>query len=123
MLDIAHSVQHGLVWLHARPRVRADDLAPKEAVVARLIVQGNTYKEIAQALHRAPATVRSQIRSSIKSWRLRTRRKSSMRCGWHPDVPTPLESLSHVAAKRADRVVRGRKDWWDQASTPDRRLA
>lgn len=62
MLDIAHSVQHGLVWLHARPRVRADDLASKEAVVARLIVQGNTYKEIAQALHRAPATVRSQIR-------------------------------------------------------------
>ena len=53
MLDIAHSVQHGLVWLHARPRVRADDLASKEAVVARLIAKGKPTRRLAGSSPRA----------------------------------------------------------------------
>jgi len=55
--------QHGLLWLRARPRCAADGLSPREAVVAKLVAQGFTHKEIAAQLQRAPATVRNQIRT------------------------------------------------------------
>lgn len=55
--------QHGLLFLHARPRCPADDLTPREMAVARCVAQGMAYKEIARQLGRAPATVRNQIQS------------------------------------------------------------
>jgi len=54
---------HGLLFLAARPRCRADGLAPRELAVAHLLAHGATYKEIARTLERSPATVRNQIRS------------------------------------------------------------
>lgn len=55
--------EHGLLWLRCRPRCAADELAPKEFVVAQMTAKGLTHKEIAKALERAPTTVRNQIRS------------------------------------------------------------
>jgi DNA-binding CsgD family transcriptional regulator len=60
---LSGQVEHGLLWLRARPRCAADVLATKEATVARLVAQGKSHKEIAQMLQRAPTTVRSQIRT------------------------------------------------------------
>ena len=62
-LVISLRAEHGLLWLRCRPRCAADDLAPKEFVVAQMTAKGLTHKEIARALERAPTTVRNQIRS------------------------------------------------------------
>ncbi|QIL70350.1 response regulator transcription factor [Diaphorobacter sp. HDW4B] len=60
---ISLRAEHGLLWLRCRPRCAADDLAPREFVVAQMTAKGLTHKEIARALERAPTTVRNQIRS------------------------------------------------------------
>ena len=62
-LVISLRAEHGLLWLRCRPRCAADDLAPKEFVVAQMTAKGLTHKEIAQVLERAATTVRSQMRS------------------------------------------------------------
>lgn len=62
-LVIAHRVEHGLLFLTSRARCRADDLTPREHTIARLVAKGSTYKEIAKALERSPATVRNQIQT------------------------------------------------------------
>ncbi len=56
-------VEHGLLFLKARPRCRADLLSPREHTVAHRIAKGESHKEIARALGRSPATVRNQIQS------------------------------------------------------------
>ncbi len=60
---VTRRLEHGLLFLRARPRVAADDLTPRERVVAELAAGGHTHKEIARRVGRAPATVRNQIRS------------------------------------------------------------
>jgi DNA-binding NarL/FixJ family response regulator len=55
--------EHGLLFLKARPRCRADGLTPREHQIARRIASGESHKEIAQALGRSPATVRNQIQT------------------------------------------------------------
>lgn len=56
-----HRLEQGLLFLGARPRCAADDLSPRELVIARLVAKGHTHKEIARLLERAPATIRNQI--------------------------------------------------------------
>lgn len=58
-----HVPQHGLLFLGARERTRADTLSPREHVVARMVAQGRTHKEIARVLDRSPATIRNQIQA------------------------------------------------------------
>jgi DNA-binding CsgD family transcriptional regulator len=53
--------EHGLLFLRARPRCKADALTQRERTIARFIAQGLSYKEIALELNRSPATVRNQI--------------------------------------------------------------
>lgn len=60
---VALRVEQQLLFLHSRPRCAADELSPREFTVAQLTARGNTHKEIADLLHRSPATVRTQIRS------------------------------------------------------------
>jgi DNA-binding CsgD family transcriptional regulator/tetratricopeptide (TPR) repeat protein len=43
-----------------------DQLSPRELDVVRLIVAGNTNREIAQALHRSPKTVANQLHSAMR---------------------------------------------------------
>ena len=54
-------IEHSLLFLKARSRCQADRLTPREQVVAQLVAQGHTYKQIAQAQGRSPATIRNQI--------------------------------------------------------------
>jgi DNA-binding NarL/FixJ family response regulator len=54
-------VEHGLLFLRARQRCKADGLAARECLVAQHVAAGQTYKQIAQQLGRSPATVRNQI--------------------------------------------------------------
>lgn len=56
-------VERDLLFVRARVRCRADDLTSKEYAVALLIAKGKTYKEVAQKLGRAPATIRNQIQA------------------------------------------------------------
>jgi len=56
-------VEHGLLFLKARPRCRADLLSPREHTVAHRIAKGESHKEIARALGNSPATVRNQVQS------------------------------------------------------------
>lgn len=60
---VLRRVEHGLLFIQARPRCPADSLSPREYAVAELVAKGLTYKEVAQNLYRAPATVRNQIRA------------------------------------------------------------
>lgn len=60
-LVVRQYVEHGLLFLKARPRCLADLLTQREWTIARLIAKGESHKEIAQALDRSPATVRNQI--------------------------------------------------------------
>lgn len=55
--------ERGLLFLHARPRHRADDLTPRELAVARLMAKGDTHKQVAAKLGRAPATVRNHMQA------------------------------------------------------------
>jgi DNA-binding CsgD family transcriptional regulator len=55
--------ERGLLFLRTRPRCRADDLTPKELAVARLMAKGDTHKQVAAELGRAPATVRNHIQA------------------------------------------------------------
>lgn len=52
-----------LVLLQARIRQATDNLTPRERTVAASVAQGLSYKEIAQHLHLAPATVRNHIQA------------------------------------------------------------
>jgi DNA-binding CsgD family transcriptional regulator len=60
MVATLHS-QHALLWLRTRRRSNVDTLGPRERLVAELIAQGLTHKEVAHQLQRSPATVRSQV--------------------------------------------------------------
>ena len=62
-LCIRQYVEHGLLFLKARPRCLADQLLPREQTIAALIAKGQSHKEIAQTLGRSPATVRNQIQT------------------------------------------------------------
>lgn len=55
--------ERGLLFLHARPHHRADELTPRELAVARLMAKGDTHKQVAAALGRAPATVRNHMQA------------------------------------------------------------
>lgn len=63
LLVVRMQFEHGLLWLRCRPRCAADELAPKEFMVAHMTGKGLTHKEIAKVLDRSPATVRNQIRA------------------------------------------------------------
>ena len=62
-LVMSHHTEHNLLFLKVRPRCGIDNLSPREKTVAKLIAKGNTHKEIAQLLNRAPATVRNHIQT------------------------------------------------------------
>jgi len=59
------SVEHGLLYLKARESVPADLLSPKELLIARLLANGLTKKEVAEKLGRSLETVRSHVRSAF----------------------------------------------------------
>ncbi|MFN9476490.1 helix-turn-helix transcriptional regulator [Acidovorax sp.] len=56
-------VERDLLFLHSRPRHRADALSPRELAVARLMAQGHTHKGVAAELGRAPSTVRNHMQA------------------------------------------------------------
>ncbi len=60
---VSHNIEQGLLFMSVRRRCRADTLSEREHTVAKLVCKGKTYKEIAQMLGRAPATVRNQIQA------------------------------------------------------------
>jgi DNA-binding CsgD family transcriptional regulator len=62
-LVIRRHVEHGLLFLRARARCRADSLTARESEIAQRVAQGQTHKEIARDLSRSPATVRNQIQT------------------------------------------------------------
>ncbi|WP_234085798.1 helix-turn-helix transcriptional regulator [Azonexus sp. R2A61] len=60
---ITQRAEHGLLFLHCRERCRVDELTAREYAIAQLVAKGHSYKEIAQLLARAPATVRNHIQA------------------------------------------------------------
>jgi DNA-binding CsgD family transcriptional regulator len=60
---VSRCVGHGLLFLRARARCRADALTAREFQIAKRVAQGQTHKEIARDLMRSPATVRNQIQA------------------------------------------------------------
>lgn len=56
-------IVHDVVFVRARARLPVDALSRRERDVARLVVAGRTYKEIARALSIAPATVRNHLQA------------------------------------------------------------
>lgn len=62
-LVMSYHTEHNLLFLKVRPRCRADNLSAREHTVAKLVAKGDTYKEIARLLNRAPATVRNHIQA------------------------------------------------------------
>jgi DNA-binding CsgD family transcriptional regulator len=57
--------ERGLLFLKARQRVGVDTLTASEFLVARLLVEGLTQKQVALKLERSPETVRSHVRSTF----------------------------------------------------------
>lgn len=57
--------EHGLLYLKARPRVPVDQLSPRELLVAKLLANGLTQREVAEKLGRSLDTVRSHVRSAF----------------------------------------------------------
>lgn len=60
---IKFNLDHGLLYLRARERVPADSLSSRETLVAKLLIAGQSQKEIAKHLDRSPETIRTQVRS------------------------------------------------------------
>lgn len=60
---LAWRVEQRLLFLKLRPLCKADALSERERMVARLIADGKTHKEVARELARSPSTVRNQIQS------------------------------------------------------------
>ena len=60
---VSATIHADLVFLRARPRVTADSLSPREIQVARQVVQGSSFKEIARILKLAPGTARNHIQA------------------------------------------------------------
>lgn len=56
-------VAENSAFIHARPRMQADGLSPRELDVARQVAGGLSHKEIAKALKISPATVRHHIQA------------------------------------------------------------
>jgi DNA-binding NarL/FixJ family response regulator len=60
---VLHSaLDHGLLYLKARPRSAVDDLSSREFLVAQLLSSGLTQKDVAAKLGRSPHTINSQIK-------------------------------------------------------------
>ena len=59
---VRRSLEHGLLYLKARRREPVDDLSPREYLVAQLMANGLTHKEVAKKLERSPTTIRTQVR-------------------------------------------------------------
>lgn len=60
---VTHRVEHGLLFLAARARCRADDLTSRERAIAELVTKGHTHKEVARILQCAHATVRNHVQA------------------------------------------------------------
>lgn len=60
---VSHRMEHGLLFLHARPRCRIDSLTPREHIVAELVARGASHKDVAQQQRRSLATIRNQVRA------------------------------------------------------------
>lgn len=60
---VSSRVEHGLLFLDARERCPADNLTPREHLVAELVARGLSHKDIAQQQRRSPATIRNQVRA------------------------------------------------------------
>lgn len=50
-----------------------DQLSPRELDVVRLVITGSTNREIAQALHRSPKTVATQLNSAMRKLKVASR--------------------------------------------------
>lgn len=59
-LVVRHSVDGGLLFLKARPRMPVDKLTERERAIAQLLAQGGTHKHVARVLNRSPSTVRNR---------------------------------------------------------------
>jgi DNA-binding CsgD family transcriptional regulator len=72
-----------LYVVSARPRHRADALTAREGEVARQYAAGSSFREIAQALGLAPATVRSHLRNVFGKLQVRNKSQlaTSLRAG------------------------------------------
>lgn len=56
-------VLHDAVFVRARTRMPVDGLSPRELEVAKLVISGLTYKDIAKSLALSPATVRNHLQA------------------------------------------------------------
>lgn len=54
--------ERDLMFLKARPREKVDGLSPREFMVAKMLANGMTQKEVAVKAKRSPETIRSQIK-------------------------------------------------------------
>lgn len=59
---VQRSLEHGLLFLKARERLPVDSLSTREFIVARLLADGLSQKQVAAKLERSPDTIRSQSR-------------------------------------------------------------
>jgi DNA-binding CsgD family transcriptional regulator len=63
---VVRVLDDGLRLIKVRPLARADRLSARERMVARLFADGQTHKQIAQALGVTPSTVRNQLQSAYQ---------------------------------------------------------
>lgn len=54
--------EHGLLYLKVRRREKVDGLSPREHMVAKMLANGMSQKQVAVETKRSPETIRSQIR-------------------------------------------------------------
>jgi len=60
---VQRTQEQGLFFLKARPRHPVDSLSPREFMVAELLANGLTQKQIAARVCRSPETIRSQVKA------------------------------------------------------------
>lgn len=63
---VRRSLENDLLYIKARPRQPVDGLSTREYLVAKLLVDGLSQKEVANKLGRSPETIRSQVREVFR---------------------------------------------------------
>ncbi|HWI82990.1 helix-turn-helix transcriptional regulator [Ramlibacter sp.] len=71
-LVVQRSAEQGLFFLKLRERHEVDSLSTREFVVAQLLTDGLTQKQIAAKLGRSPDTIRSQVKAIFAKLHINT---------------------------------------------------
>lgn len=72
-----------LLLVTVRPRSADDLLTPRESEIARQYADGAEFRQIATALHLAPATVRAHLRKVFVKMRVHNKAQLGARLGFH----------------------------------------